>query len=366
MLCFPFARSKLELPIGISKEFEEATKVITRFQVGPIDKTLKAYSSPLNSKPALAFSGGVDSMAALAIMPPETICFFLNREIKGKSLYNKEAPLRTCSELKKIGYSVHEMLSDLEYVRKPVGFPVDVANSAPAILMAKKEKIDSIAFGTIMESAYGIGGKEYRDYINSNHNKLWGKLFKSAGIPFNLCVAGLSEVGTSIIVSRHPLGKLSQSCIRGKWQKPCMNCWKCFRKYLLEKTINNEEITNYELDRLFKIKEVVHYLRGFPISHENVLTYITSRYSGEHNIMNILKKRVRGDGMKLRWLENWNCESSVIIYPKYLQSIQMNIEKHIDVMGQDMINNMKQWNMHEMLEDRAYMKIHEDLNELIN
>ena len=49
--------------------------------------------------------------------------------------------------------------SDLEYVRDPVGFPVDVANSVPAILMADYLKLDSIAFGTIMEASYGVGHK---------------------------------------------------------------------------------------------------------------------------------------------------------------------------------------------------------------
>ena len=58
-----------------------------------------------------------------------------------------------------MGREVLTIKSDLEYIRNPVGFPVDVANSSPAILIAQKMGFNSIAFGTILESAYGIGSK---------------------------------------------------------------------------------------------------------------------------------------------------------------------------------------------------------------
>ena len=40
-----------------------------------------------------------------------------------------------------------------------------------------------------MESAYGIGSKSHRHYPTGSHNRLWGTLFKAAGIPLNLVVA---------------------------------------------------------------------------------------------------------------------------------------------------------------------------------
>ena len=42
--------------------------------------------------------------------------------------------------------------SNLEFIRKPVGFPTDLANSIPAILLSEFLGFDSIGFGTVLES----------------------------------------------------------------------------------------------------------------------------------------------------------------------------------------------------------------------
>ena len=110
-------------------------------------------------------------------MPKETVPVFLDRPINGRSLYDKDAPYRICSELVEMGYEVLSIKSDLEYLRSPVGFPVDLANSVPAVLLADLASFNSIAFGTIMESAYGIGHSQYRHYPKGNHFRLWSTLF---------------------------------------------------------------------------------------------------------------------------------------------------------------------------------------------
>ena len=48
---------------------------------------------------------------------------------------------------------------DLEYIRSPIGFPTDLATSVPLVLMAAKENLDSVAFGTVLESAYRLDMK---------------------------------------------------------------------------------------------------------------------------------------------------------------------------------------------------------------
>jgi len=363
MLCMPFVGSNLHLPKPISEKFHQSTKVISRFKVGPVDELTEPYIATLDSRPGLAFSGGVDSVAALEIMPENTVCVFLDRPIKKGSLYDKEAPLDICNKFISLGREVHMISSDLEYLRSPIGFPVDVANSAPAVLLSELLSFNSIAFGTILESAYGLGHKKYRDYRNGNHYRTWGTMFRGAGIPLNLAVAGLSEVATSKVIINAGLSEFSQSCIRGKIGEPCRNCWKCFRKILLDTVLRKNEITDDVIDEMFKIKEAIHHLKGFPIKHENVLTYITSKYQGKHFLMNLLKKRVRGDILDLSWLENWNSDSMEILHSSTKQDVVQSILEQVQEMDENMMESMRNWDMTEMLENPKYAKLRDELIE---
>jgi hypothetical protein len=117
----------------------------------------------------LAFSGGVDSTAALSVMPKNTVSIFMDRPLKGKSLYNPQAAHLAVESLKEIGYVSESVQCDLEYVRHPVGFPTDLSNGVPALLLADYFNASSIAFGTVLESAYGIGHERYRDYPIGAH-----------------------------------------------------------------------------------------------------------------------------------------------------------------------------------------------------
>ena len=68
-------------------------------------------------------------------------------------------------------------------------------------------------------------------------------------------VAGISEVGTSIIVEKSSLGFVAQSCIRGSWGSPCKNCWKCFRKIILDAAIQNENVDEDLISNIFRNHE---------------------------------------------------------------------------------------------------------------
>ena len=361
MLCFPFIGERIKLPTGVSEEFQNATRIISRFSLEAVNERVSPYSAENPSRPALSLSGGVDSVTALAILPDETVSFFLDRPVKKGSLYDKDAAYASCQELRELGFNVVMIETDLEYLRKPVGFPVDLANSSPAILLASEFGLDSIAFGTIMESAYGIGSKSYRHYPTGSHNRLWGTLFKAAGIPLNLVVAGMSEVATSKIMIEHEIGYTSQSCIRGKWKEPCLNCWKCFRKSLLDSTIRGEKIIDIDLDKLFNIREARLHLEGFPIKHENVISYICERYEGDHKLMNLLKRRVGADSSDLKWLEFWNPESIELIVPEYREFVKSRIIQMIPTMDDVQIDEMKGWNMEEILENQEYEDLAREL-----
>ena len=374
LVCHPFIGERIVFPKGVSKQFFKAHEIVTRYIVENVDETLQPWEPSRKSRPALAFSGGADSTAALALMPSNTMSVFLDRPLKFFDLYNKEAVYKACDYLIENGYEVMKVISNLEFVRDPIGFPVDVANACPAILLASHMGFDAIAFGTIMESAFGVGHKNYRNYPTGNHFSHLGGIFRAAGLPFFQVVSGVSEVGTAIINRDSSIGHIAHSCMRGKWRSPCKNCWKCFRKIFLDSVVHNKELNNKEIKKLFKIEEARRFLSEFPIKHENVLTYFTSKYIEIFNlnindggIMSLLTKRVRGDVMDVNWMEKYFPLMFETIPEKYRVELKENLEKYLQPMDKNEENTVLNWNMSGMLDDQSYQNLHHEFcNEMLN
>ena len=95
MIAEPFIGTKIYLPKPVSKKFFEGhSNVTSRYKIGNVDENLRPWMPAKNSVPGLAFSGGVDSTAALSLLPHSTIPIFLDRPLKGKSclLYTSPSP----------------------------------------------------------------------------------------------------------------------------------------------------------------------------------------------------------------------------------------------------------------------------------
>ena len=369
LVCQPFIGKRLECPKPVSEKFAEAANNRSRINIVNVDENLEPWKPSSNSRPALAFSGGADSTAALSLLPADTAPIFLDRplSILKRTLYDKDAPHEACKNLIEIGYEVRMITSDLEYVRNPVGFPIDVANAAPAILLAEVMEFDAIAFGTILESAYRIGHQKFLDYPHGTHFKYWGGLFSAAGLPFLQVVSGVSEVGTSIINSKTTIGDFAHSCMRGKWKNPCRNCWKCFRKLLLDSVINKEELSNLEIEELFSIPEAKRFLSSLPIKHENVLTYITSNFSdGKSTHMDLFKKRVRGDIMNTNWMEKYYPPMFEVIPEKYKEGVLNKLNRYLLPMSDEEQEFVREWNLESMLDDEYYKKLHDAFLSMIS
>ena len=214
--------------------------------------------------------------------------FMLRSKSRARTLYDSHAALESCRQLRNLGFTVHIVESDFEYLRNPIGFPTDLAVASPTILLANSRKFESVAFGTILESAFGTSGLRFRNYADSSHYRLWSTLFQSVALGYSLPVAGVSEVGSAILCRDHPIGRFHQSCIRGKWSKPCNKCWKCFRKNALNAALEGSDMPNSCIKSIRQSKEVRRNLiEKKPIKHEGVLTYSLERLSevGDNTII---------------------------------------------------------------------------------
>ena len=330
LMANPFVKKELRLPFKISKRFFDAAKKISKFKLIPSEGFIEPYKATNNSRPSLSFSGGADSTAALLLMPKNTLSVFLDRPLKfARSLYNKSAAYATIEHAKSEGYEVKKIHCDLEYIRSPIGFPTDLATSVPLILMAAKENLDSVAFGTVLESAYRVGHETCRDYKQSGHYKVWGGLFEAAGIPLYLPVAGISEVGTSQIVMNSSFYDYTRSCIRGKFPKPCLNCWKCFRKSMVDNRLKSTKVSNREMQKWLKVREVKRKLAPHPISHENVLSWSLQGGNVQGETKDLLMNRMEGKIRNMDFLTDWYSPSIELVPERYRQETTEKIRNYL-------------------------------------
>jgi len=329
----PFVKSELYIDLEVSSDFAISTSQCVRYNVQFSGTNGEVYLPTERSKPCLAFSGGVDSTAALMLMPKNTVCAWLDRpQITERTLYNKTAAKHTMNFAQGLGYDVHKIYCDVEHLRKPVGFPVDLTSGIASVAIASQSDVDSIAFGMVMESAYRTGHAKFRDYPKSFHYKSWAPLFDSAKIPLYLPVGGISEVGTSTIVLNSEFNGESRSCIRGQWPEQCNNCWKCFRKTLVDNRILGSVTEEDSMQNWIKVREVKYKLKSWPVSHENVLAWALKGELVSGSTAKSLLARLEGSRRDLSLLEKWYPPSIDLIPEKYREEFKINVDKFLSQM----------------------------------
>lgn len=343
---YPFIGSSIQLPRGVSRSFHNMVKRVTNINVLSVNENLSARKAPSDAVPALTYSGGIDSTAAAILMPKTTHLFYFDRLIpkKGvKTLLNQEAAYYACDSMAALGRSVHKIKTDMQYLRKPVGFNSYLADAVPALLLADYYGFDSVGHGQTLEIGYQIGHLGYKDCKETEVGDPWFRLLTAVDLTYTLPTIGLSEVTTTRIVNNSSYSEFAQACSRGKTKEPCMNCFKCFRKSLLEKVIMNRQINDSYLDNLFDIKDAQKVLHAPPpIYFSSILAYITAHYNGNHQEMLALKKKTLGDTLSVDWMNKWYSKSQEFLAPKYRSQIKQEIFKYVETMNAQDIQNMKQ------------------------
>jgi hypothetical protein len=183
--------------------------------------------------PGLSFSGGVDSTAAMCLMPSNSLLFYLERNFE--SMIQHENAKRFLSALDSEGRKTVSIQSNHEKIRtfygKNPGFSTDYACMAHLILVADFYDLDAAATGMPLENTYFFHGSKVRDFAKSNFWKRYAPMFSYLGIPIYQPVAGCSEIVNNTIVKEYNYSILATSCLRSKVAgETCNSCWKCFRK----------------------------------------------------------------------------------------------------------------------------------------
>ena len=392
LIAGPFATEELTFESGISPQLADAFALIKPdCKIGPVDPELSPRKRPGNGKPGLCFSGGADSTAAVALLPPQTELFFLKRItplhragespwsafersarsaariLLNRKSYHKssEAGVRFCEALQKDGRTAFVIGSDLEYVRDPTGFPHHMSCSVPLLLMAESRNLDTIAWGTIGEAAYRFGSKgKYVDFAARNVFKHYNALFSALGLPFYNPVVGLSEVTTSRIALSSGYHAYVQSCSR-EMIELCGGCIKCFRKSLLNATVSGRWPTDKEFDRFFAGSEIRQYLEKSPIKLENVYAFVTSYYDGKHPTMLALKRRVRGGEVPVAWMTKYIPSYIDQAPAEYRSHLAESLSRFTAPMSEQDLQDMMSWDVTAIGSDPQVAQHARDLRSLL-
>lgn len=368
-LIYPYAKQEIKLSIGISQGFADLCEKIIKKKVSPVNPNLKMRKASPNARMALSYSGGMDSTAALALVPEDTYLFFVDRKLMpGKTgVYNKISVYYAYEELNKKGRTTYRMTTDFEdRLRNPIGFPTDMACTIPCILLADLYPTNSIATGTILESAYRIGHEVYLYYPESWHYRTWGGLAKGADVPFSLVTAGLSEVATSLIVKRAGYEDIAQSCMRAGLHKPCMKCAKCMRKGILDDALINGEVREETALHFINSANGKKIMTGDHIHHQNVMMYMAAHYHGNNRAMQLFKKRIGADQFNMACLEKWYSPSVAVIAEPYKAYITNQIKKYVSLMNKEEEKFLENWSVESLVDKGQYEETTKALRALLS
>ncbi len=355
LIVSPFSET-MTFERGVSRGFAAAVRTRLGKTAQPVDPGLEPRRAPSSGRVGLAFSGGSDSSAALAVLPPDTLACFMNRlpppDGQPAGPFSTSAQLHACEVLARQGWPVVVASSDVVHVRQPVGFTTDWVNAAPLLLMAEAERIDSVGWGLNSHAAYLIGHVRYVDWAARQEDR-WGSLFAAAGLPMANAVAGLSNVCTASIVHRWEHGDLVQSCQFGDVGRPCGACWKCFRARLLHGALTGDWPADSEIDALASSKQSRRILTQFPIQNENAVAWALRSYRGSHPLLRQLVVRTRADRSDLGWLERFYGPSLDLVGEPHREVLRERLGGYLEPMTAVDEERMRAWDMTAFLADPA-------------
>jgi hypothetical protein len=289
-------------------------------------------------RPGLAFSGGIDSTAAMLLMPQLTVLIY-NERSEISTILDHTNAFRFIKYLEdERGQPIIRMKSNHESIRmsagKGPGFSTDYACAVQVILLADYLGLDSMGTGMPLENSYFFHGYRYRNFGESHFWINHSKIFDSIGLSIYQPVAGCSEVINAAIVQANGLTGLAQSCLRSnKGGEVCGQCWKCFRKNTL---VGHPFSLNGEIETFLKkkpLKQAVSTLYSIEkagVSDEGVV--IVEKYPDIQALLH---------GSKFDWLERFNPLAIELIPQKYRLYTQARLHEYAEIMDSRDISMME-------------------------
>lgn len=307
--------------------------------------------------PALSFSGGVDSYAALQLLPENAECYFLasfSEKDGRKHPKSSESGSRACRELRDMDRTAFEVRSDLEFIRSKVGLPDHLACAVPILIHADNRALGSVTFGSIAEAAYRTGVTTYTELSMRHAYRKIHDIFAAIDLPVHNVVVGLSEVVTTKIVSSSKYAGRSQSCMWGG-ETPCGECIKCVRKSLLEMANSDRWEAPDIIKQMLSGAKAYKAISAVPMKLENIFAYVAWKCPHQEQFIDLWRKRVRADRYDMTWMEKVFPSSLNYMVEELRADAVSRLAPYAEFMTKADIDNAIAFDLRDVVKDEAAM-----------
>lgn len=271
----PWTARRLVLDRPVSARAAEGFARAVGVDVGPVDPDLEPRESPRRA--LLAYSGGVDSVAAAELLKDDVVLVHSERRKhpwvpRVDDIYQTAAFLPLVRAAGARGWRTEIVATDIDYIcaLRPYQ-PTSFADGIGAILMADDLGGGGVGWGNVLEAIYLGRG---HGWTGGMREPTLPDLFASVGLDYLQPTGALTETGTTRLALESDLADLARSCAVADGGTPCYWCMKCVRKALVTAAVTGEPmdprvVRNLTPDhpvmtRVFH-QDVFHY--GNPVWH---------------------------------------------------------------------------------------------------
>ena len=357
----PFIGSTLHLPFEVSEAYAQVMQAHFGLTLPRVNPALAARAMPEQPRDGLLFSGGMDSVAASLVAPPETVGIFLDRipRLMNRPEYRNTlidlVNQRAVSRLRRAGgMTMIHVADDHEALFRP--YPTWHANMdcIAAFYLADSLPLGNLFTGDVLDVFH------FRGYVSEEVDSwtfrpeehptdppregpttLKHRLADANVEDFNPMalvglgrvdlVRGLTEIGTATIVSRSPFLGRTFSCYQKSEGFFCMACDKCFKKLLLLKVLQGEEVPAPLIDHFLSYPYLAQIFSRPFFEWHHIWTYIFQRIRCSHWFIRELQRQAL-QGPDLSLLEKWYPPSRNLIPEAYRHQVEEAITGYVPAM----------------------------------
>jgi len=220
------------MPAGFSMPSAPRLSLATYLLLAPYGQKVPLITSSVSpgKQTAVAFSGGVDSAAALRLLPTPLPIY--TQVANPSGLHKLDNALLAVREVD--GLAIESNYNQLPKVHgRKIGFYGTAGFTVTSVLLSEHLGIQTVADGNILEYAYLRTSNGHGTAYHEHNYRPAFDAFRSVGMHYCMPCAGLTEVSTTKIARGY---RYAMGCMRGTNGSCCLNCLKCYRKMAIAGT----------------------------------------------------------------------------------------------------------------------------------
>lgn len=334
---YPFIGERAVFPAPVSPRLEAAFQnscFDRQIRFDNVDAGLEPYTG---SRMALAFGGGTDSGAVLAMFPEAFVVHEAYVRAGGV------VPSFTHRVVREMGSDrARVVLSNQRHVSRPEGWHSWPCAFAATLLMATDHDFGMILMGSGLEATLLRTGTGYFDRFEARDwhgftGNYWQSAFNAVGLPVFSPVCGASAFATSRLSLGLTRSGRVFSCALDHGA-PCMRCSKCLRKDLTRAAVDPAHTVRWEA---YDHPDIHQHLDRDPLPEGHVFSYSRRAVS---DLPDFIANRVADlPEIESQWPLRSHPETFEFCDPRWRPLIRERVLEHLEEMRPADIAEMERW-----------------------